>query len=95
MVVDSSLVMGEGFFSEVSRINWDKHCLAMLGSPTVEGTKNLVAAEASFFEKMGGYTVTEHAWSAASMGLTARVEETCKMVGQDVTKISDILLYSI
>lgn len=84
MVVDTSLLVSDDLLPAVSQVNWSKHCLAVFGTPEAAGTKNLLAAPAQVFEKMGGYTVNpRHAWSLASKELTHRVERTHGMIGQE------------
>jgi hypothetical protein len=84
MVVPASLLVSEHLLPAVSKVDWSKHCLAVFGTPEEAGTKNLVAAPAQVFTKMGGYTVTPGcAWSSASEDLTNRLERTYGMIGQE------------
>ena len=84
MVVPASLLVSEHLLPAVSKVDWSKHCLAVFGTPDAAGTKNLLAAPAQVFKKMGGYTVNpRHAWSLASKELTHRVERTHGMIGQE------------
>ena len=84
MVVDTSLLVSDDLLPAVSQVNWSKHCLAVFGTPDAAGTKNLLAAPAQVFKKMGGYTVDpRYAWSSASEDFTNRLKRTDRMIDQE------------